>query len=71
MCSSGPYLQKSVGHHGGLLRFFMRNYYATAKVDHDSGDLYRDPKTGLGIRTPMEEGGEVLVQVPDVTAFPG
>jgi hypothetical protein len=53
------------------MRFFMRNYYATAKVDHDTGDLYRDPKTGFGIRTPMEEGGEVLVQIPDVTTFPG
>lgn len=67
----GPFLQKSVGHHGALMRFFMRNYYATAKVDHETGDLYRDATTGLGIRTPMEEGGEVLVQVPDVSTFPG
>jgi acyl-CoA synthetase (AMP-forming)/AMP-acid ligase II len=60
-----------VGHHGLLMRTFLRNYYVTAKVEHDSGDLYRDPKTGFGERTPLEVGGEVIVQVPDASIFPG
>jgi acyl-coenzyme A synthetase/AMP-(fatty) acid ligase len=53
------------------MRTFLRNYYATAKVDVDTGDLYRDPGTKLGVRTPLEEGGEVIVAVPDVSLFPG
>jgi len=53
------------------MRTYLRNYYATAVVDHDTGDLYRDPETGFGIRTPLEVGGEVIVQIPDPTVFPG
>jgi len=68
---SGPYLQACVGHHGWIMRTYFRNYYATAEVDLDTGDLYRDPKTGFGRRTPLEVGGEAIVQVPNVTLFPG
>jgi len=64
-------LQKAVGHHGGILRNYFRNYYKTAEVDIDTGDLYRDPKTGYGRLTPLETGGEVIVNLPDETLFPG
>jgi acyl-CoA synthetase (AMP-forming)/AMP-acid ligase II len=67
----GPYLQKAVGHHGAILRNYFKNYYMTAEVDIDTGDLYRDPKTGFGRLTPLEVGGEVIVNVPDVSLFPG
>jgi hypothetical protein len=49
----------------------MRDYYATVEVDHETGDLFRDPKTGFGNRTPLEKGGEVIVQVPQESLFPG
>jgi acyl-CoA synthetase (AMP-forming)/AMP-acid ligase II len=67
----GPFTRAALGHHGLIMRLLLRNYYATAAVDLDSGDLLRDPQTGFGIRTPLEKGGEVIVQVPDVTLFPG
>ncbi|KAF2668917.1 acetyl-CoA synthetase-like protein [Microthyrium microscopicum] len=69
--SKGGYLQASVGHHGLIMRQYLKDYYATAKVDLDTGDLYRDPSTTLGVRTPLEEGGEVIVAVPDPSIFPG
>jgi acyl-CoA synthetase (AMP-forming)/AMP-acid ligase II len=69
--SRGPYSQTAVGHHGLLFRTLYRNYFATAEVDIDTGDLVRDPKTGFGKRTPLESGGEVIVQVPDQSLFPG
>jgi hypothetical protein len=64
-------MQTAVGHHGLLLRTMMRDYYVTAEVDHETGDLWRDPATGFGNRTPLEKGGEVIVQVPTETLFPG
>jgi acyl-CoA synthetase (AMP-forming)/AMP-acid ligase II len=67
----GPYLQKAVGHHGAILRAWYRNYFASAEVDLDTGELKRDSKTGFGIRTPLKEGGEIIVQVPDESLFPG
>jgi acyl-CoA synthetase (AMP-forming)/AMP-acid ligase II len=68
---SGPYLQASVGHHGAILRKWLKDYYCTAEVDIDTGELYRDPKTGFGRLTPLEKGGEVIVQVPEESLFPG
>jgi acyl-CoA synthetase (AMP-forming)/AMP-acid ligase II len=53
------------------MRTYFRNYFATAEVDLDSGDLLRDPQTDFGKRTPLEVGGEVIVQVPNETLFPG
>jgi acyl-CoA synthetase (AMP-forming)/AMP-acid ligase II len=67
----GPFFQAAVGHHGLILRNWYRNMIATAEVDHDSGDLIRDKKTGLGKRTTLDIGGEVLVQVPDTSSFAG
>lgn len=50
---------------------YYRNFFATAEVDIDSGDLVRDPSTGFGRRTPLETGGEVIVQIQDESIFPG
>lgn len=69
--SRGEYLANSVGHHGALMRFTLRDYYAAAEIDHDTGDLWRDPKTGLGRRNPLSKGGEILVAVPDEAMFGG
>lgn len=33
--------------------------------------MYRDPKTGFARRKSLEEGGEILVQIPSEAAFVG
>lgn len=53
------------------MRMFMKDTYVTAQVDYDTGDLYRDTKTGFGVRTPLDQGGEVIVRAPDQSIFPG
>ena len=67
----GPYLAGCVGHHGLLFRNIMKNVYVPVRIDHDTGDIWRDPQTGFAYRTPYEEGGEILVAVPNKEAFGG
>ncbi|KAK5073675.1 hypothetical protein LTS08_002227 [Lithohypha guttulata] len=67
----GPYLQGCVGHHGLLYRMLYRNIYIPVLIDHETGDIWRDPKTGFAKRMPYEEGGEILVAVPNKQAFGG
>ncbi|KAJ9612451.1 hypothetical protein H2200_004048 [Cladophialophora chaetospira] len=67
----GPYFQACVGHHGLILRTMLRNTYIPVKIDHETGDIWRDPKTGFAQRTSYEEGGEMLVAVPSKQAFQG
>jgi len=67
----GPYLNACVGHHGLPLRFFLRNVYVPVAIDHETGDIYRDPTTGFAKRNTYEEGGEILVAVPNKQAFQG
>jgi acyl-CoA synthetase (AMP-forming)/AMP-acid ligase II len=67
----GPYLNGCVGHHGGLFRHLLRNTYVPVRFDHDSGDIWRDPKTGFAQKTSYEEGGEILVAVPNKGVFGG
>ncbi|KAF2430365.1 acetyl-CoA synthetase-like protein [Tothia fuscella] len=67
----GPFLQKTVGHHGAIMRYNLRDYYVAAEIDHETGDLWRDPKTGFGKRRSLEEGGEMIVGVPQPELFAG
>ena len=60
-----------VGHHGGVYRHLLRNTYVPVRLDYDTGDIFRDPKTGFAERVPYEEGGEILVNVPSKAAFGG
>ncbi|KAJ9663102.1 hypothetical protein H2201_005773 [Coniosporium apollinis] len=69
--SRGPYLQSAVGHHGFLLRSLLHNIYVPVEIDHATGEIYRDPVTGFARRKPYEEGGEMIVAVPDESAFVG
>lgn len=69
--SVGPFTDAIVGHTGGLLRTYLKNYYIAAEIDHETGDLWRDPKTGLGRRNPLDKGGEIIVGVADPNEFPG
>ncbi|KAJ5266530.1 hypothetical protein N7478_009338 [Penicillium angulare] len=67
----GPYTSGCVGHHGLLMRTILRNTYVPAAIDPESGDIIRDSKTGFAIRQTMEEGGEILVNIPNEQAFQG
>ena len=67
----GPYLSKCVGHHGLLLRKLLQNVYIPVRIDFETGDIWRDPRTGFAERAPYEEGGEILVAVPNKEAFGG
>lgn len=69
--ATGPYTNACVGHHGGILRFMLRNVYVPVAIDFETGDIWRDPETGFARRTPYEEGGEMLVAVPGREAFGG
>ncbi|KAK3712083.1 hypothetical protein LTR37_009174 [Vermiconidia calcicola] len=67
----GGYLKGSVGHHGGVFRHLLRNVYIPVRFDNETGDIWRDSKTGFAQRTPYEEGGEIIVAVPNKEAFGG
>ena len=49
----------------------LQNFYVPIKIDPDTGDVWRDPQTGLAKRQTYNEGGELLVKLADPTAFPG
>lgn len=67
----GPYLQGCVGHHGLVFRTLLRNTYIPVMIDHETGDIWRDPKTGFAKRMPYETGGEMIVAVPQKEVFGG
>lgn len=67
----GDFLAACVGHHGLLLRTLLHKTYVPVLIDHETGDIWRDPKTGFAKRTPYAEGGEMLVAVPNKQAFQG
>ena len=65
------YLRACVGHHGLIFRKLLQNVYIPVLIDHDTGDIWRDPKTGFAKRTSYHEGGEIIVAVPNREAFGG
>lgn len=65
------YLNACVGHHGGLLRALLYNTFIPVQIDYETGDIWRDPKTGFAKRMPYDEGGEMIVKVPSREAFGG
>ena len=65
------YMNACVGHHGGLVRLLVRNVYVPVRIDHETGDIWRDPKTGFAQRMSYDEGGEIVVAVPSREAFGG
>ncbi|KAI5306414.1 hypothetical protein KEM56_001007 [Ascosphaera pollenicola] len=69
--STGPYSAFCVGHHGALMRRRLNDVYIPVAIDADTGDIWRDPKTGFAKRTSYEEGGEILVALPHEKAFAG
>ncbi|KAH7122390.1 hypothetical protein B0J11DRAFT_531371 [Dendryphion nanum] len=69
--SRGPYTATSVGHHGLISRYAFRNTYIPVEIDIETNKIWRDPKTGFAKRKPYEEGGEILVQIPNEKSFVG
>lgn len=69
--SRGPYTATAVGHHGAIMRFLLRNTFVPVEIDHETNAIWRDPKTGFAKRKPYEEGGEIIVAIPDESAFVG
>lgn len=67
----GPFTSGSVGHHGVLLRLLLRNVFVPVEIDPNTGDVLRDPKTGLATRPSYEKGGEMIVAVDNEEAFQG
>ncbi|KAI0969510.1 AMP-binding enzyme [Xylaria arbuscula] len=69
----GDFRAHSVGHHGLISRWRHRNVLVPVSIDAETGDILRDPKTGLARRVPYEVGGEILVRQPPTLTppFPG
>lgn len=67
----GDYLKNAVGHHGLLLRFALRNAGIPVEFDEETQSIVRDPVTGFAKRKSHEEGGEILVKLPNEAAFQG
>lgn len=67
----GPYQAACVGHHGLILRTLFHSTFVPVRIDHLTGDIYRDPKTGFAQRVPYAEGGEIIVKVASEKAFQG
>lgn len=67
----GPYKAACVGHHGAILRRLMHNVYVPVANDPVTGEILRDPTTGFATRNSYNEGGEILVAIPNESAFQG
>lgn len=67
----GPFLATSVGHHGAIMRAALRNTFVPVEIDYEAGGILRDPKTGFAKRKSYEEGGEIIVALPNEAAFVG
>lgn len=67
----GPFTAGSVGHHGLLMRGLLHNTFIPVAIDPETGDVLRDPKTGFAIRASYEQGGEIIVKIPDEKGFQG
>nr|Q8J0E9.1 RecName: Full=Isopenicillin N epimerase component 1; Short=IPN epimerase component 1; AltName: Full=Isopenicillin N epimerase acyl-CoA synthase component [Hapsidospora chrysogena]CAD45625.1 isopenicillin N-CoA synthetase [Hapsidospora chrysogena] len=61
----------AVGHHGWLLRRKFHNDYVPVRIDPETGDIWRSPKTGFAERLPYERGGEILARLPSRSAWAG
>ena len=67
----GDYSVDCVGHHGALLRLALRNTIVPVAIDHETDEIIRNPTTGFAKRNSYNEGGEILVKLPDESRFPG
>ncbi|KAK4934480.1 hypothetical protein LTR10_024271 [Elasticomyces elasticus] len=66
-----PILETDVGRNGALMRFLMRWRLLAAVLNHETGELQRDPKTGFVIENLLSEGGELLYRLDKSSDFQG
>ena len=69
--SRNVFTTNSVGHHGLLLRLLLHNTFIPVAIDPVTSSIVRSPSTGFATRVPYTLGGEILVAVPDQSAFAG
>lgn len=67
----GDYLVNAVGHHGGIMRFVLRNKFLPVHFDQETNAIVRDSKTGFAKRKSYEEGGEIIVKLENGAGFQG
>ncbi len=67
----GPYLAECVGHHGAIQRWLWRDLFIPVRINYETNEIVRDPKTGWAKRSSYNEGGEIIVRVANEQAFPG
>ena len=67
----GDFTANCVGHHGALFRLILNGQFVPVEVDHNTNELVRDPKTGFVRRKSYEQGGEIIVQIPEEAFFAG
>ncbi|TKA27551.1 hypothetical protein B0A50_04381 [Salinomyces thailandicus] len=67
----GPFHAAHVGHHGAIRRRQFQDILVPVEIDHEKGDIWRDPKTGFGRRNAYEEGGEILIKCQSEADFVG
>ncbi|MCJ1355531.1 MAG: hypothetical protein MMC33_005523 [Icmadophila ericetorum] len=53
----------AVGHHGFYFRWKYHDVMVLATIDPETGDMWRDPDTGLAKRAPYAKGGELLIRM--------
>jgi acyl-CoA synthetase (AMP-forming)/AMP-acid ligase II len=54
-----------------LLRRQYQNIYIPIEIDHETGEVVRDPLTGFAQRNSYTKGGEIIIAVPSKAAFLG
>ncbi|KAK5115089.1 hypothetical protein LTR62_001786 [Meristemomyces frigidus] len=67
----GPFHAAHVGHHGWLKRREFHDKIVPVQIDHETGGMWRDPKTGFAKRSSYDEGGEIIIKCASEKEFVG
>ncbi|RMZ15752.1 hypothetical protein D0862_01528 [Hortaea werneckii] len=67
----GPFHVAHVGHHGAIRRRMFNQILVPVEIDHEKGDIWRDPKTGFARRASYDVGGEILIKCQSDKDFVG
>ena len=68
--NKGAWSEGAVGVHGGIQRWLLGDTYVPVEVDYETNDVKRDSEGSVKRRI-YEEGGEILIKVPNEAAFAG
>lgn len=61
--SSNDFAAGAIGRNGALTGLLLGSRVAIVEHDHETEDIWRNPKTGLGRKVPRGEAGELLYNV--------